>query len=404
MSNWKVNISHLRENGGDLQDISSQILKMSGELDVAGNLSGFSFADKIRVSSRLNQVKNTLAHQSEQTTAISRKLEEIAGAYESTEQKLVEGMPKVTVTKPGSGQNGDGSGGSFSSGGGDGGGGGGRGDKDDKDDNILDIIKAYLTAREKGEGDDDAGFTKDVISYFEDLFDFFSGDMKGYSGFADWCDLGKSSSGLWKAMVDFFKNRDPGDYIDEKFGKAAMGVGVIGSLFGLIGGVTEALGANGESAGQVISKWLDAAKDGTDLGKTIYDIFDKHEGVYTPAGIYTVIVGSALSVLSQGSRSVDEYLKDGKWDIMDFAGTGVDVSIAGLESLLSGLTFGVISDDTFGTSVDEISDNLKNKAEEGGKKAGEYIVNHPDMLKEYQEGNVFDKVRLTAVACLKSWW
>lgn len=291
------------------------------------------------------------------------------------------------------------------------------GEKEDEK-TVWDVIKKYLTYQDKFEKNPYAGVEKSVVSYLESLIGFFSGDKRGGTGAKDFCDLTNASSGLWSSLYSFFKkfdvtktDSDIGEFA-KKWGNVNGCVETIGSSSNLIGALIEAFQTEGKSEGEF---WADIVNTGgkfADVIKSFYewknfDVVKEGGGIISAAGKYTILTDTTCSVISQTIKSVEEYSKDGTFDLGDFGATGVDLSVAGLytmgSGLVSGLTFGLVSLDSIGLEAEKISDFIKESANsygyELGKKARDYMNARPELDNAYQIAyENGDKIKMNIIA------
>lgn len=380
MSTWKVDTSHLRDQGMELQNLSSRIAKINANLRSVGNLGDFSFSGKSTLQARVNDLTSAVEEQSRKTRTMGEKLVVIARLYDLAEQDIKEqgakdifssvpqsGLHSSGATNTGSGAEMGGRGGVESSG-------------DGKDDFGWDFLKAVLTFRNKFKKDDGAGVGKDFLSYLKSAFDFLNGEKTGWNGASNLFDFADKSTGMWKGLYEYFKSQDPTGLLEKTWGQGAAGVGIAGSMLALLSKSMTAMGADNSTASKAAANILDVGSGGIDVAKSVYeythfqDFIGKEQGPFSPASQWAAFGETVTSSLAQTFRSVEKYGADG-WQFMDFAETGVDVAVTGLEKMISCLTFNIISADTFGTTTEEISEGLKEWANNLGKDIGRGLTN-----------------------------
>lgn len=277
-----------------------------------------------------------------------------------------------------------------------------KGDETVQKDSVYSYIKAFFKYREKFCKDREAGISGALMSYIKSLQKFFNEKAK-----AEFFDLAKASSKLWTAYYKYLSKQDATGLLQKAWGEKAAEVSAVGSIMGLISAIYDAGEADNST---FLKRWgnaFDVLEEGTDVIKDGYEwcnygslISDKGK-IHSTAGKYAILAKIIFSVSGQAGRSIERYSEDGSWDMNDTARTMTESSIAGLESMVSGLTFGIISTETFHTSVDDISQNLENGATSWGKQAGEYISRHKDMCDKWNNGSEFDRIGLTIEALFK---
>jgi len=243
---------------------------------------------------------------------------------------------------------------------------------------ILDYFKGLMKILEKLGDSDRAGVLSDFFSYIKNIFGFITGDISGWSGISDWCDLADGSTGMWSAVYDIYKSKYSN--LEDSWGGVADAVSVIGSLFGLFGGVAEAVDTflSGTTVCEKIASAVDAGSGLIDVVKSIYKIGQTAvEGAfYTAADLWAAFAKTVTSSVSQLFDSIGNYFSDGVWDIGDTGATGVEVAVAGLTTLFSAISFGIISPETFGTTAEDISSALEQWTEDLGTWIGELILSY----------------------------
>ena len=289
--------------------------------------------------------------------------------------------------------------------------------EDDADKQFFSVIKAVLKWLDKTDSDKDAGITNDGLSYFESLYKFFTGDMTGLTGAEDWFDLCDNSIGLWTGFYDYLKDfyNKAGDTFSVGNQTKVAGLGIIGNLIGFVSDIfgaadtisnTEDLGVAG-ILGEIIGTGDNVVDIWSSVEKLLH-ISDTStnitttSGVYSPLTFYATIAKSYLSAISQGFSSFEKYSADGAWDLGDTAATGIEASVEGLYSMVSALTFGLVSDGTTGVSASDISNALENWSEDIGTQAGNYIASDPTLYQMYQDSNAVGKALLTFYTALWS--
>lgn len=286
---------------------------------------------------------------------------------------------------------------------------------------LWDLIKPYLTYQDKFNKNPFAGVEKSVVSYLESLIGFFSGDKRGGTGAKDLCDLTKASSGVWSSLYPFFKqydvtktDSDIGEFA-RKWGNINGGVGVIGSVSSLIGAFFGACQTEGKSEGEFWADIVNASGKSADVIKSLYewknfDVVKEGGGRISAAGKYAILAKTTFSTISQTIKSVEEYSKDGTFDLGDMGSTCIDASVSGLytmaSGLISGLTLGFVSIDWAGVKPEDISgfikENVSHYTDELGKRTGEYMISHPELSETYRNGNEITKSIISTYVTIKN--
>lgn len=286
--------------------------------------------------------------------------------------------------------------------------------ENNSDRKIWELLKSLLKWADKTGNGAIADAAGNGLSYLESLYKFFTGEMKGITGAKDWCDLSDKSIGLWTALYEYLKKfyHETGDIFSaanqirvKKLGLGGNVLDFIGSIFGAVDTIynTKDIGTAGiigqlfETSGSVVDIWESLEKLSDTNGVS-------EGGIYSPLKFYTTIAKSYLSALGQGFISYEKYSADGVWDLKDTGATGLEMSVKGLYSMVSSLTFGLLSEGTTGVSADSISSALESGCDDIGTQAGHYILNNPDLHQRYQNSNTVGKAAISFYAAFKVRW
>lgn len=421
MPAWKANTSVIRNQSEEMKNLAARLSRMSDSVVSSGSLNGIHFDGQAAVEIRIRELGSNLQIESARVSNLGNQLSVIAQLYEATENQIkndASGISKIVRSTGGGASNGGAVSNDSHNGPAGGSSAGGRGPEeaadatasgDESDKWYWDFIMQYFKSKGKFTGDEESSMMATGMGYLKDLFGFYTGDKKGWSGLADLCDLGKSSSDLWTAL---YKKMDIGGLLEGRWGTKVAGLGIAASSVGLLGKIAEAICGDNSTGWNITANIFDAGSGIFDVGQSIYEfknfakLAESSQGLWTSAGQWATLGETVTSTLSQAFKSIGKYSADGKWDLGDTAATGIDSAITGLEKLISGVTFGTISAKTFGTDTDQMSDAVKNWAGNTGKSAGDYIVNNKDMLNKYQNGNTLDRIGITftaTVATAASW-
>ena len=269
-------------------------------------------------------------------------------------------------------------------------------------DSLYSYIKAILKYNEKFGEDENAGISGAILGYLKNLQEVFEGRSK-----TDFFDLAESSSKLWTAFYKYLSEQDVTGIFKKKWGKGASAVSWAGSIMGLFSAICDAQEADNST---VFSQWsnaFDILDEGTDVVKDGYewlryeDVLNDKGGIHSNAGKYAILAKTIFSTAGQTIKSVEKYGEDGSWSTDDTARTMVEASVAGLETMASGLTFGIISAETFRTSVDEIAQNLENGTTYLAQQSADYIKMHNELLDRWESGSELDQVGVFCEALFK---
>ena len=208
-------------------------------------------------------------------------------------------------------------------------------------DEILSFYKDVLSALEKLSGEEDRmGAT---------MIGTIAAMKKAITAYMDGKITEKEVAGVIKGGLDLvskcfkLKNAKMPTEIQEKFGVISSKLSLAAKMYGAYGeiiGIKNAV-AEGEDVGESIDKTICAV---TDLGVSSVeyvapDLFSSG----TTAGISTIVVmGVHLG------RSMDQGMKDGKWDAEDTVETTLDTGVAGGATLVKGCTLGLVDIDVDG--------------------------------------------------------
>lgn len=256
-------------------------------------------------------------------------------------------------------------------------------------DRAFKEVKNILKFLDKAGDIESAGILKDIISYIEKTYGFFTGEKKGWSGAADYCGLFDSSVGLWKGFYDLAagtlteaqKKGIKTGLFSKKGETAVAGLNLAGDTFGFLEAIFEANSKFGEN--DIYNNAANYLESGDELFKVGKDIYGIAKTKVKPGAsyLYEATVSGVVDATAQTVRSIGKYSADGKWDSNDTAATGVDMSVAGLYGIVDSLSFGH-ADFIFHTdNPQDIADGLKGWAEDTGTKIGHFIV---DMKKKFK--------------------
>ncbi|MCD7814309.1 MAG: hypothetical protein LUH20_09760 [Lachnospiraceae bacterium] len=390
MSSISINTTKVLREQSSLQGYQKKVNRIADSVEnVRLNLS-FDLQSRDRIVKTLSSTESLLEVCKTDLGSMESVLGEVMSRYQETEERVKERSgqltkseiteAEITVEYSSSSTSGE-----------------EAGNSDDADSSngidtflnyILDFGKKYLTIFNKFFGDDEAGLGSKFFSYFKNLFGFFSGDKSGLTGVSDWFDLASGSSNLWNSIYSYMKKTY--DALDDKsqynnlvgaWGDSSDAIGVGGSLFGLFAGIMDTADTllSGETTiGERIASIIDGASGLIDVVKAIYNVgHTVARGLlFSATDLWATFAKTITSSVSQLAKSISNYLEDGTWDLGDTGATGVEMAVAGLTTMISALTLGIISPETFGTTAEDISSALEGFTEDLGTWIGELILSY----------------------------
>lgn len=375
MAEFSVMAVKLKGNAEEISSISGSMSKCGSKVrQICGSLSLEGVAGTA-VRRNLRELSSGIEKQSNKIKKASSTLNQIANLYETTEKQITgakfetgNSERSLSTGSSGSGESGT------------------TADPTKTFINsMLKFYKSLFAALGKVTDDSVLKFLKPIFGYMGSFFSFFSDIFGGgsdvYGTSADLCDLGKDSINLWEGIYKVLTPDDPqiAKQYKNLWGAKVAGAGIVASVIGMVGKITEAIGNNG-TWGEKASSWIDAVGESGDIAESIYNLKHladdtKTKGIYTKEGLWLTFADTCFSVLSQTTKSVDKYYQDGSWDWNDTAATGIDISICGLNEIASGLTFGLVTTESvFGMTPEELSQGIQNFAGKLGKEIGNFIV------------------------------
>ncbi len=371
-----------------LYSVSDSVEGLCGRLSCEGEL-------RARLDQVLKVQSGRICECGEQLALLGSGLDRAAARYARTEALLTGRESRDTAGDAAPIPSGHGGGGGF------------RGSSNAEEDGgkDFDIVKYFLGLQKKfaeGMGDEQGekkwGLISAGASYFKDLTEFFSGQKKGLSGLSDYLHLSSSTSKVWEGLCKYIKSFDASGRIEGRFGKAAMGAGISGSVLGYLADLSEALDYKKyESPYAFYSNFIGSQEKLFDAAGDIYDAATKTEGLFaTPAGLWAAFAKTVLSTGRAAGDSIVEYAKDGKFEPAEKAAVWVDASVAGLTAEFYAVadifTFGAL--DTFApkkeVAAKYISGTLKDGAAKAGGSIGKYVLEHEELLNEYNKGGIHE--------------
>ena len=150
-------------------------------------------------------------------------------------------------------------------------------------------------------------------------------------------------------------------------------------------GIEKFVGSFGSLAESVVSgKELKAVMDAIKTSST--DAIGKVKDTFKSAQSWLTLGNTILDTAGSGISTTMKLASDGRFSGKDMGEVGFTSAIHGLDTLISGATFGIISSETlFGKNVDKVVDDVKSWASNLSNNASSYILRDPNRLEEYNE-------------------
>lgn len=367
----RVNPSKIRNTADTLRVIERNIGKIEDSFCTAASALDWDVKREQDIDRLLRSISNEIAEEERMLRAMESFLDSTAVKYEELEHQSMGGAKVkkssvwiVTVKSP----------------------------KDFYSD-LLEKVKngVKLVSKLDDDDGDTEGFTADILAYAKDFVKMFVGGDDEESIGVRWWNLADSSCSVWKGFYEMLRDGMDDEKLKKafegKYGNAASAVGVAGSLSGFVGSYIQ-FWKTGE-----MDDYSDMLKSTVGVGKEMYSVIEKPDSGYG-AHIYTSIIKSGIDFSVQIGESTRKYNEDGNLSWTEIGAIGVEASITGINTLISELTYKVVSLENIDSSPEKISDTVLSGAENWGEKAGEMIRDDPELKKEYDEGSSFKKTRM----------
>ena len=376
MGEFSVNIAGCREAAESLSDNSELLEKIAEEIAQVSRELTEQQESMIQMRTRLRNISESVYQQHEKTGKIKEALNSCLNIYEKTEmdicskksiEKNVENTENdiqnntrnVDIGKI-LGFSGD-------------------------EEGIKKLIEKMLKINE--ESNPESKMSKELLAYITSLNDFYSGDKKGTTGVADLAELGSDSADLWSKFYEYLKDQDAIGELEKKFGTTAGIVGILGAISGTIGKAAGVFDTEGKTTGQLISAWGDTATEGVGI---LEELDGALGGKKMAGGGYFTLGKTTLATFSELLESYSEYTADGELSGNDVGAIGIDASIKGLTELARDVTGGIVDID-----AEYTAEVVKDWASDWGTRAGNYILDNPELKEQYMNGNGFQRFGLT---------
>lgn len=282
----------------------------------------------------------------------------------------------------------------------------------ESDSSSEDEIKLWLKTLFRSNEMDGDGLIDSVLGYIGGIEDFLRWWVDGKGNPADgWvnvCDLSNTSSKLWDAIYKYFSSQDATGVFRKQWGDKVAFVNVLGSLMGMTGDAIEAVSDREGDGWQKASNLVDVMNGGAEVEGAVAKFEAVVKGTDAgPVKLWTTLVNTVFSTISQTFDSISKYSKDGTWDTHDTAATMMEASISGLDAELSGIisffTLGFMDMDTVRAvcnlpTPEEASDMLENWSDETGKELGNFILRDKHLTRMARNGNFLEKTASYATA------
>lgn len=405
---YEVNLSNV-------QSVLAQQRPLSGRLGMA-NMSVLQAQTMLRltmspavrsgIDTKLNKIRQDLEATSQSVRKMNNTLEEIVGIYKSTEQEAMNAQQNLSATGSGEpvsmlGQiwewvkeNIPGS------------------------ESVIDTLKdieKWLKGIGGATGSDEVSLVSKIFAVLSGAFEIANstpqeifGDVIGYVS---------DSFSLIEKLAGFFE--DNVSNVLDKFQLTKIGnvTSVISSVTGfaedLAGAFEKWFSTTGnpiENVASGIEKFIgsmgsfaESIVDGAEL-KAVVDAIKS--GSVNAVGEVKKVFKTAQSWLTLGKTIADtigsgvsttlKLTADGQLSGQDIGEIGFTSAIHGLDTLISGVTFGLFSCETIlGKDVDTVVSDVKSWASNLSSNAAAYITNNPERLQEYNEAGPFKQACMT---------
>lgn len=263
---------------------------------------------------------------------------------------------------------------------------------------LLDRMKKVTTLTSKATDIKELGLIGKILGYQNSLVKLFDEEEYGEVKIAN---LIKSSAEVWKSFYTVkkagLKDKQIQKLLEMKLGTAVDCVDVGGEFAGWLGSLIKVMRTE---AYKDVSEF---EKSTVDLLKTVMMLGETSAKANCVAMIWVSIIKSGLDTTNQAVESLQKYLEDGELTLGEVANIGVESSVKGLNTLLSSISFGALSlENIANLTPEQAADALKSGASSWGEKAGNYVLSHPELKREYDNASGWKKSKVLLYAIFKS--
>lgn len=409
---FEVRPQKLNEVASTEEEIKERLYRISTELDHCKNRlqNDLDSSADISLYGSIVSVEDRIEETAEKLGVMAEKLYEIAKIYSQTEDYIIECQRQpaqisepVTYDVDGNVKSSDTS---------------IRkmlrilGINDDIDENINDGVSWF--SKLMGKLNDKSVETTygDIFSYGNDLWKMLQGLTSGNMDIGIVLDMAKDSAGVWESMYQYFdKNlvdmanktqKQPVESVlGEKYGNTVGVVALLSSFMGFAKSYYNTMSGDYMSWQEMLGEWIGTGKEGVGVVESAYKLSNMKKGIASETvgknANWFTLAETVMSTGGQAMKSYGKYNSDGNISVSEGAAIGVESSVSGLTTLISGVTFGLVNIDS-----DAASEELESWAKDQGNSIGETIVRNPSMREAYQNGNIFVKIGITGEAALKN--
>lgn len=400
---YEVNLGNVRSVISQQQSLSVQIGMINMSVLQAQTMLRLTMSAAVRgsIDAKLKKIRQDLEDESQSARQMNRTLQEVVDIYNSTEQQAMDAQKDLSAD----GQSGSGLpqwltdfanqiAGFLG-----------------KDNNsVLDAFKftaSLLKNAGKATGSDEASLAGKLFALFSSVSEIANstpqelfGNVTGYVS---------DSFSILNKLSEIFG--DSSQNIGEKLGLSKFGAvtSVISSVTGLVEDIAGVVEKWNSTTGDVVDRFASAVEQFIECGGSVVDTIISGNGMKAvleavkkgsveavgtakkalkSAKSWLTLVDTVVSSVSSGAKAVVELGADGRISGQDVGEILFTSGINGLDTLISGVTFGLVSCETvFGKNAEECVDAVKSWASDISTNASAYIKNDPQRLKEYNEAS-----------------
>lgn len=396
---YEVNLGNVRSVIGQQQSLSVQIGMVNMSVLQAQTMLRLTMSAAVRsnIDAKLKKIRQDLEDESQSARQMNRTLQEVVDIYNSTEQQAMDAQKDLSAD----GQSGSGLpqwltdfanqiAGFL-----------------DKDNNsVLEAFKftaSLLKNAGKAAGSDEASLTGKLFALFSSVSEIANstpqelfGNVTGYVS---------DSFSILNKLSEILE--DSSQSIGEKLGLSKFGAvtSVISSVTGLVEDIAGVVEKWNSTTGDVVDRFASTIEQIIECGGSVVDTIISGNGMKAvleavkkgsveaagtakkalkSAKSWLTLVDTVVSSVSSGAKATIELGADGRISGQDVGEILFTSGINGLDALISGVTFGLVSCETvFGKNADECVDAVKSWATDISTNASNYIVNNSQRRQEF---------------------
>ena len=396
---YEVNLGNVRSVIGQQQSLSVQIGMVNMSVLQAQTMLRLTMSAAVRsnIDAKLKKIRQDLEDESQSARQMNRTLQEVVDIYNSTEQQAMDAQKDLSAD----GQSGSGLpqwltdfanqiAGFL-----------------DKDNNsVLEAFKftaSLLKNAGKAAGSDEASLTGKLFALFSSVSEIANstpqqlfGNVTGYVS---------DSFSILNKLSEILE--DSSQSIGEKLGLSKFGAvtSVISSVTGLVEDIAGVVEKWNSTTGDVVDRFASTVEQIIECGGSVVDTIISGNGMKAvleavkkgsveaagtakkalkSAKSWLTLVDTVVSSVSSAAKATIELGADGRISGQDVGEILFTSGINGLDALISGVTFGLVSCETvFGKNADECVDAVKSWATDISTNASDYIVNNSQRRQEF---------------------